>query len=188
MDKVFNTPLSHLLGAFLVLLALIFLQGVEGTIGVNYGTVADNLPPPVQVARFLRESTYIRRVRIFDANPEILKAFAHTGISVTVNVPNDLIPQLTELSFAQQWVEINVLPYVPATNIVRILVGNEVISTANKLLIVSLVPAMQTLQAALVEKYLDRQIQISTPHFLGLIQGCSTRPHVSPTQTCWMRN
>ncbi|XP_055827856.1 glucan endo-1,3-beta-glucosidase [Solanum dulcamara] len=173
MDKVSNTPLAHLLGAFLVLLAPIFLQGVEGTIGVNYGTVADDLPPPVQVASFLRESTFIRRVRLFDANPEILKAFARTGVAVTVNVPNDLIPQLTMLSFAQQWVEINVLPYVPATNIVRILVGNEVISTANKLLIVSLVPAMETLQVALVEKSLDRHIQISTPHFLGILSNSS---------------
>ncbi|KAK4734733.1 hypothetical protein R3W88_008994 [Solanum pinnatisectum] len=173
MDKVFNTPLAHLLGALLVLLAPIFIQGVEGTIGVNYGTDADDLPPPVQVASFLRDSTFIRRVRIFDANPEILKAFARTGISVTVNVPNDLIPQLTMLSFAQQWVEINVLPYVPATNIVRILVGNEVISTANKLLIVSLVPAMETLQAALVEKSLDRHIRISTPHFLGILSNSS---------------
>ncbi|CAN4089525.1 unnamed protein product [Withania somnifera] len=168
MDKVFNAPLAHLLGALLVLAPILF-QGVEGTIGVNYGTVADDLPPPVQVASFLRESTFIRRVRLFDANPEILKAFARTGISVTVNVPNDLIPQLTELSFAQQWVEINVLPYVPATNIVRILVGNEVISTANKLLIGNLVPAMETLQVALVEKFLDHHIQISTPHFLGIL-------------------
>ncbi|KAM3319770.1 glucan endo-1,3-beta-glucosidase [Capsicum chacoense] len=175
MEKVINTPLAHLLGALLILLTPIFLQGVEGTIGVNYGTVADNLPPPIQVASFLRNSTIIRRVRLFDANPEILKAFARTGISVTVNVPNDLIPQLTELSFAQQWVETNVLPYVPATNIVRILVGNEVISTANKLLIGNLVPAMQTLQVALVEQSLDRHIHISTPHFLGILSN-STPP------------
>ncbi|MCD7448651.1 hypothetical protein HAX54_045299 [Datura stramonium] len=169
MEKVSSTPLAHLL----VLLLPIFLQGVEGTIGVNYGTVADDLPPPVQVASFLRKSTFIRRVRLFDANPEILKAFARTGISVTVNVPNDLIPQLTKLSFAQQWVEINVLPFVPATNIVRILVGNEVISTANKLLIGSLVPAMETLHAALVEKSLDLHMQISTPHFLGILSNSS---------------
>ncbi|KAJ8554277.1 hypothetical protein K7X08_024955 [Anisodus acutangulus] len=173
MEKVFNTPLANLLGALLVLLAPIFLQGVEGTIGVNYGTVADDLPPPVQVAHFLLKSTFIRCVRLFDANPEILKAFARTGIAVTINVPNDLIPQLTKLTFAQQWVEINVLPFTPLTNIVRILVGNEVISTANKLLIVSLVPAMETLHAALVEKSLDRHIQISTPHSLGILSNSS---------------
>ncbi|XP_019237648.1 PREDICTED: glucan endo-1,3-beta-glucosidase isoform X2 [Nicotiana attenuata] len=173
MAKVFYSPLVHLLGALLVILTPIFIQGVEGTIGINYGTVADDLPPPVQVARFLLESTFIRSVRLFDANPEILKAFAHTGISVTPNVPNDFIPHLTKLSFARQWVETNVLPHIPATNIVRILVGNEVISTANKLLIGSLVPAMETLHAALVERSLDRLIQISTPHSLGILASSS---------------
>ncbi|CAN4085680.1 unnamed protein product [Withania somnifera] len=158
MDKVFNAPMAHLLGALLSL-AAIFLQGVEGTIGVNYGTVAGDLPPPVQVVRFLRESTFIRRVRLFDANPEILKAFARTGISVTVHVPNDLIPQLTELSCTT-------MEYLLAT---------EVISAANKLLIGNLVPAMETLQVALVDKFLDRHIQISTPHFLGILSN-STPP------------
>nr|XP_018622278.1 glucan endo-1,3-beta-glucosidase [Nicotiana tomentosiformis] len=173
MAKVLYSPLVHLLGALLFLLTPILIQGVEGTIGIDYGTVADDLPPPVQVARFLLESTFIRRVRLFDANPEILKAFAHTGIAVTVNFPNDLIPHLTKLSFARQWVEINVLPHIPATNIVRILVGNEVISTANKLLIGNLVPATETLHAALVERSLDRHIQISTPHSLGILASSS---------------
>lgn len=69
--------------------------GVEGTIGFNYGIVASNLPPPAQVAHFLLESTIISRVRLFDADSNILKAFAHTGIAVSVTVPNDEIPRLT---------------------------------------------------------------------------------------------
>lgn len=152
---------------------LIFSSGVHGAIGVNYGTVADNLPPPPQVARFLLQSTIIDRVRLFDSNPDILQAFAHTGIAVTVNVPNDQIPHLTKLSFAQQWLKTNVQPFVPATNIVRILMGNEVLATANKLFIASLVPAMQTLHTALVDASLDRQIKVSTPHSLGILSSSS---------------
>ncbi|XVF10108.1 hypothetical protein REPUB_Repub07fG0154500 [Reevesia pubescens] len=150
-------------------LASILFRGVEGTIGVNYGTVANDLPPPAQVADFLLESTVINRVKLYDANPDILKAFAHTGIAVTVTVPNDQIPRLTKLAFAQQWVQDNIQPHTPATNIVRILVGNEVMSTTNKLLIGSLVPAMQTLHTALVAASLDRRIQVSTPHSLGIL-------------------
>ncbi|KAF2299318.1 hypothetical protein GH714_031495 [Hevea brasiliensis] len=134
----------------LLLLESTLIQGVEGAIGVNYGTVANNLPPPAQVAHFLVESTIIDRVRLFDTNTEILEAFAHTGIAVTVTVPNDQIPHLAKLSNAQEWLKSNIQPYVPATNIIRILVGNEVLSTANKLIIASLVPAMRTLHAALV--------------------------------------
>ncbi|EXC21417.1 Glucan endo-1,3-beta-glucosidase [Morus notabilis] len=152
-----------------------FLQGGHGAIGVNYGTVADNLPPPSEVAHFLVESTTINRVRLFDADPDILRAFAHTGITVTVTVPNDQIPRLTKLPAAHEWLKTNVQPHVPATNIVRILVGNEVLSTANKLLIASLVPALQALQASLVDLGLDRRIKLTTPHSLGILSS-STPP------------
>ncbi|KAF5743447.1 O-Glycosyl hydrolases family 17 protein [Tripterygium wilfordii] len=157
----------------LVLLASTLLPGVEGAIGINYGTVANNLPQPAQVAQFLLESTIINRVKLFDANPEILKAFAHTGIEVTITIPNDQIPNLTKLSFAQQWLKENIQPFTPSTNIVRILVGNEVLSTANKLFIYSLVPAMQSLHTALVGASLDRRIKVSTPHSLGILSNSS---------------
>ncbi|KAK9292948.1 hypothetical protein L1049_020930 [Liquidambar formosana] len=127
---------------------VVTILGVEGSIGVNYGTVANDLPPPAQVAHFLLENTIINRVRLFDADPETLQAFAHTGIAVTITISNDQIPHLTKLSFAQQWLKTTILPYTPSTNIVRILVGNEVLSTANRLLIASLVPAMQALHTA----------------------------------------
>ncbi|XP_038906871.1 glucan endo-1,3-beta-glucosidase [Benincasa hispida] len=175
------TP-SHLLfvhistvSTFLLLLpTLIQIQGAkDGSIGVNYGTLADNLPPPSKVAAFLLDSTIIDRVRLFDANPDILRAFAHTGISVSITIPNDQIPRLAKPNFAEEWIKFNIEPYIPATNIIRVLVGNEVLSTANKLLIANLVPAMQSLHTALTEASLDRRIQISTPHSLGILSNSS---------------
>ncbi|CAN0864396.1 Glucan endo-1,3-beta-glucosidase, partial [Linum grandiflorum] len=62
------------------------------SIGINYGTQANNLPPPSQVATFLKSHTTIDRVKIFDANPDILRAFADTGISVTVTIANANVP------------------------------------------------------------------------------------------------
>ncbi|XP_061362716.1 glucan endo-1,3-beta-glucosidase-like [Gastrolobium bilobum] len=168
MEKTAVICVASILNATLLLLALTLNQGVQG-IGVNYGTVANNLPTPTQVAKFLLHSTIVNRVRIFDANPEILHAFANTGIEITINVPNDLIPHMTNLSFAEQWVKTNVQPFIPATNIIRILIGNEVLSTANKLLISNLVPAMQTLHTALVAASLDNRIKVSTPHSLGIL-------------------
>ncbi|XWS48598.1 hypothetical protein CRYUN_Cryun13aG0090300 [Craigia yunnanensis] len=173
MAKEFISVLLNNGHSSFIFLASTLVRGVEGTIGVSYGSVANNLPPPAQVAHFLIESTVINRVRLFDTNPDILKAFSHTGIAVTVTVPNDQIPRLTKPNFAQQWVEDNIQPYTPATNIVRILVGNEVISTANKLLIGSLVPAMQAFHTALVAASLDRRIQVSTPHSLGILSNSS---------------
>ncbi|GAB4826178.1 hypothetical protein Ancab_040354 [Ancistrocladus abbreviatus] len=157
----------------IAIFALALTQGVEGTIGVNYGTVANNLPPPKDVSNFLLDSTIINQVRLFDANPGMLEAFAHTGIAITVTVPNDQIPRLTNLSFAKDWVQANISPYVGATNIVRVLVGNEVLSTASKVLIANLVPAMQALHTALVAESLDRRIQVSTPHSLAILSSSS---------------
>ena len=74
--------------AKLVPLLLLFLFSLRHSsaaysIGVNYGTVANNLPPPSQVANFLKTQTTIDRVKIFDANPDILKAFANTKTNIT---------------------------------------------------------------------------------------------------------
>ncbi|KAF5795442.1 putative glucan endo-1,3-beta-D-glucosidase [Helianthus annuus] len=157
----------------LVLVSFLIQGVVEGNIGVNYGTVADNLPPPSQVARFLLDNTIINRVKLYDTNQEILKAFAHMGIEITVAVPNNLIPHLASLKFSQQWVKTNIVPHVPATNIVRILVGNEVISTTDHSIASRLVLALQTLHVALVGEDLDRRIKVSTPHSLGILSSSS---------------
>ncbi|KAL4574746.1 hypothetical protein LXL04_021582 [Taraxacum kok-saghyz] len=154
-------------------LMLFLIKGIEGSIGVNYGTVADNLPPPSQVARFLLDSTILNRVKLYDTNPEILQAFAHTGIAIIVAVPNNLILNLANLKFSQQWVKTNIAPHIPATNIVRIVVGNEVISTTDNSVVSILVPAMQALHAALVGEDLDRRIKVSTPHSLGILSSSS---------------
>ncbi|KAG8390431.1 hypothetical protein BUALT_Bualt01G0082600 [Buddleja alternifolia] len=175
MEERFLIPLVFkIIGLILLPLQVsIYTQGVEGLIGVNYGTIADNLPPPAQVAQFLLDSTIINSVKFFNTDQELLRAFADTGINITVTIPDDQIPQFTKLSFAQQWVKTNIIPHVNATNIVRILVGNEILSTTNKLLISNLVPAMQALHTALVGESLDHNIKISTPHSLGILSSSS---------------
>ncbi|KAL2509754.1 Glucan endo-1 [Forsythia ovata] len=55
---------------------------------LNYGTLGNNLPPPAQVAQFFKDKSTIDRIKIFDVNPDILRAFAGTRIFVTVTVPN----------------------------------------------------------------------------------------------------
>lgn len=137
-------------------------------IGVNYGTLADNLPPPNHVASYLKQYTSITRIKIFDANPTILRAFANTTISVTITVPNGEIPALSKINAARSWVTSNVAPFYPATRISRIVVGNEIIATADKTLIAQLLPAMKSLHSALQLAQL-RSIQVTTPHSLGIL-------------------
>ena len=156
-----------------LLLFLLFLFSLRHSsaaysIGVNYGTVANNLPPPSQVANFLKTQTTIDRVKIFDANPDILKAFANTNISLTVTVGNGDIPALSKLPAAQSWVANNILPFHPQTKINIIAVGNEILATADKSLIAHLLPAMKALKSALdLANVTD--IHVSSPHSLGIL-------------------
>ncbi|KAK2637524.1 hypothetical protein Ddye_032316 [Dipteronia dyeriana] len=155
----------------ILLLSTIFLHLTASTtaIGVNYGTLSDNLPPPTKVAEFLQTKTTIDRIKLFDANPEILRAFANTSISVTVTVGNGDIPGMVEASTAQKWVADNIAPYYLETKIIRVTVGNEILKSAVKNWIVNLVPAMKSLHKALVNAGF-KDIQVSTPHTLSLVE------------------
>lgn len=119
-------------------------------IGVNYGTLGNNLRPPAEVVNFLKTKTKIDRVKIFDTNPDILRAFAGSGILVTVTVGNGEIPALGNLAFARAWVAEHIAPFHPQTRIHYIAVGNEIIHSNDKPLIARLVPAMRSLHRALV--------------------------------------
>lgn len=155
---------SFMLFFFVVAL---FLRDVT-SIGVNYGTLGNNLPPPAQVAQFIKDKTVIDRVKIFDINPEILRAFANTGISVTVTVPNGEIPNLLDLANARRYVEQNIKPYYPQTKIDVILVGNEVLHWDTPDVQNKLVPAMKTFYQALGLSGL-KGIKVSSPHSLGIL-------------------
>ena len=135
---------------FLLLFLLHVSVTVVNSIGVNYGTLADNLPPPTTVANFLKTNTIIDRVKIFDVSPQILQAFANTGISVTVTAPNGDIAALGNINSARQWVQQKIKPFYPATKINYILVGSEVLHWGDANMIRGLVPAMRTLHSALV--------------------------------------
>ncbi|KAJ4849560.1 hypothetical protein Tsubulata_045806 [Turnera subulata] len=163
------TKLDHYYYHFLLLVS-IFLHLATPTIsiGVNYGTKGSDLPPPTQVANFLKTQTIIGSVKIFDTNPELLRAFADTGIAVTVTVGNGDIPVLANINNARRWVAYNIAPFHPQTRINRVVVGNEIMATANKAWISNLLPAMRTLHTALLLAGI-RDVQVTTPHSLGIL-------------------
>lgn len=112
----------------LIWLLFFFPAGSQSFIGINYGLVADNLPPPAATAKLL-QSTAIQKVRLYGADPAVLKALANTGIGIVIGASNGDIPALgSDPNSATQWVNSNVLPYYPASNIILITIGNEVIS------------------------------------------------------------
>uniref|UniRef100_A0ACD5YMM5 Uncharacterized protein n=1 Tax=Avena sativa TaxID=4498 RepID=A0ACD5YMM5_AVESA len=160
----------RVLGAAAVVICtfLVVVAPLATAIGVNYGTKGDNLPSPATVAAFLANRTLIDRVKLFDNNPEIVRAFAGTGISVIVTAANGDIPSLATKEGAAAWVASNVAPYYPATEISLVAVGNEIMDTGDQNLIGNLVPAMHALKASL-DAAGYRKIRVSTPSSLGIL-------------------
>ncbi|PKI34192.1 glucan endo-1,3-beta-glucosidase 7-like [Punica granatum] len=160
--------------ALLLLLLSLSLQalhfaGSESFIGVNYGQVADNLPPPSATAKLL-QSTSIGSMRLYGADPAIIKALAGTGIGIVIGAANGDIPGLaSDPNTAAQWVNSNVLPYYPASNITLVTIGNEVLMSNDQGLISQLLPAMQNVQKALTAASLGGKVRVSTVHAMSLL-------------------
>ena len=151
-----------------IILAEFSLFREVSSLGINYGQVANNLPPPDQVLALLT-SIKISKARIYDTNPQILSTFANSGIELLVTIPNEIVVALTDPRQALQWVTTQVKPYIPATKIAGILVGNEVYTSDDPALIENLVPAMINIYEVLVQLGLHRYILISTANSLAVL-------------------
>ncbi|KAA0041635.1 hypothetical protein IC582_007400 [Cucumis melo] len=152
--------------SFLLATDIVYSQSF---IGINYGQVADNLPPPSATAKLL-QSTSIEKVRLYGADPAIIKALANTGIGIVIGAANGDIPALAaDPNFAKNWVNANVAPFHPASKIILITVGNEVITSNQENLMNQLVPAIQNIQNALNSMSLG-DIKVSTVHSMAVLR------------------
>ncbi|KAL0921861.1 hypothetical protein M5K25_008975 [Dendrobium thyrsiflorum] len=156
--------LPHFLLILSAFLHAFFLASSQPYIGVNYGEYADNLPAPESTAHLL-QSTTISKLRLYGADPAIIKSLAGTNISLILGTANGEIASLaTDPSAAAAWVSSNVLPYLPATSISTISVGNEVLTSGDSSLSSQLLPAMQNLKSAI-----PAGIKISTVHSMAVL-------------------
>ncbi|GAB4837916.1 hypothetical protein Ancab_027443 [Ancistrocladus abbreviatus] len=170
MDNHKLSTCSSSLSITLSLLSFAFLSAnAQSFIGVNYGEVADNLPPPEATVKLL-QTTSISKVRLYGADPAIIKALANTGIGIVIGAANGDIPALaTDPNHANQWVNSNVLSYYPASKIILITVGNEVMTSGDQNLISQLLPAMQNIRNALNAASLGGEIKVSTVHSMAVL-------------------
>ncbi|XP_026434746.1 putative glucan endo-1,3-beta-glucosidase GVI [Papaver somniferum] len=155
MSCILSVKLGFLVFAYAVAISIAYTGAYR--IGVNYGMVSDNIPPPGQVISMCT-SRNIRRLRLFEPNPAALAALSSSGIEVILGTRNEDLPKLAvDPSYAKTWVETHVLPHIDTTLFKYISAGNEVIpgKLANYVL-----PAMKNLDAAL--KSVGRKIPVST--------------------------
>ncbi|XP_010542063.1 PREDICTED: glucan endo-1,3-beta-glucosidase 11 [Tarenaya hassleriana] len=153
---------------FLLSVAVIF-PATAFSIGVNYGQIGDNLPSPEDVVPLVK-SIGATKVKLYDTNPEILKAFAGSGVEFIVGLGNEYLSKMRDPAKALSWVKQNISPFLPATNITCITVGNEVLTLNDTSLTDNLVPAMQGVRSALVAAGLDKRVAVTTAHSLSILQ------------------
>ena len=137
-------------------------------IGINYGQIADNLPSPSRVAVLLR-SLNISRVKLYDADPNVLATFSNSQVDFIIGLGNEYLQNVTDPSKAQTWVETHVSPHLPQTQITSILVGNEVFMSNDTQLMSFLLPAMQTVYNTLQNLGLDKRVTVTTAHSLTIL-------------------
>ncbi|KAG2666641.1 hypothetical protein I3843_15G071700 [Carya illinoinensis] len=155
---------------FLTLFLAVHVAHSQSFIGVNYGQVADNLPPPAATAKLL-QSTSIQKVRLYGSDPAIIKALGNTGIGIVIGASNGDIPALaSDPNFAKSWINSNVIPFYPASKIILITVGNEVLTFGERSLMDQLLPAIQNIQNALNDASLGGKIKVSTVHAMAVLQ------------------
>ncbi|KAK3017100.1 hypothetical protein RJ639_006950 [Escallonia herrerae] len=135
-------------------------------IGICYGIVANNLPPPSDVVNLLK-SNEISRVRLFNADPEALKPFSGTGIQLMIGVPNEILPSLASspITTSIEWFQSNIFAYISPNQIRYLAVGNEVF-LKDPFYTPHVVPAMANLRQALG---LDESIKLSSSHAASIL-------------------
>ena len=94
-------------------LSLVFPGLAKGVLGFacNWGRVSTH-PLPGHITVQLMKDNGFDKVKLFDADPEALKALANSGIQVMVGIGNDYLRSLINTKAADDWVAQNVSAYV----------------------------------------------------------------------------
>ncbi|CAL5067605.1 unnamed protein product [Urochloa decumbens] len=165
-------PPSRFLFVVVVLLVLMtdgaLLRGEAMSVGINYGQIADNLPSPSRVSWLLR-SMQVSKVKLYDADPHVLGAFADTGVEFVVGIGNENVSAMMDPSAARAWIQRHVQPFLPSTRITCITVGNEVFKGNDTALKANLLPAMESVYQALGALGLRGRVNVTTAHSLDIM-------------------
>ncbi|KAL5542768.1 hypothetical protein UlMin_010478 [Ulmus minor] len=156
-----------------MLLFLIYLRAnFSNKIGINYGQLGNNLPSPSKSIELIK-SMKAGGVKLYDANPEILKLLSGTKIQVSIMVANNEISSIASSQRkAEEWIKTNVLPYYPKTKIRFLLVGNEILSynsDQDRQNWRDLVPAMSNIRSSLKSRNIT-DVKVGTPLAMDVVE------------------
>ncbi|GAA0173788.1 glucosidase [Lithospermum erythrorhizon] len=152
---------------FAIYAVLIVYQSLEAEgLAINLGTRSSHPLPADIVVKLLKDNGF-NKVKLFEAQPDVLQALGKSGIQVMVGIPNDLLaPLASSVSAAVSWVQQNVSTFVSkyGTDIRYVAVGNEpFLKTYNNMFVQSTFPALKNIQAALIKAGLGQKVKATIP-------------------------
>ncbi|KAG6392430.1 hypothetical protein SASPL_146649 [Salvia splendens] len=120
----------------------------ESAIGVNWGTISLHRLSPKNVVDLMKDNK-IEKVKLFDADPDSLKALMGSGIQVMVGIPNEMLALLSSSASACD---------------LYVAVGNEPFLTSYSGQFQSyVVPTMVNLQQSLAKANLAGTVKLVVP-------------------------
>ncbi|XAR57636.1 Glucan endo-1,3-beta-D-glucosidase [Bertholletia excelsa] len=148
------------------IVALVSIANVaEGGIGVNWGNISSHILPPDIVVQMLKDNG-IKKVKLFNADPQRLKALSGTDIQIMVTVPNGLLKSFANsYDYTKKWVNQNITSFVKdkGADVRWVSVGNEPFLTAYKDEFTNdTLPAIKNVQKALNEAGLGDKIKATS--------------------------
>ncbi|KAK9141015.1 hypothetical protein Scep_010696 [Stephania cephalantha] len=146
---------------------------ISSKIGINYGQLGNNLPPPSQSIQLI-QSLKAKRVKLYNTDPQILSNLSDTDLQVSVMLPNDLISNISaNQTLSDQWVQTHILPFHRNVRIRYLLIGNEVLSNSatdrDKQTWYDLVPAMYRIKRSLNALKIPK-IKLGTPVAMDVLE------------------
>ncbi|ONK67887.1 uncharacterized protein A4U43_C05F4830 [Asparagus officinalis] len=166
----------------ILLLLSPLLFSLTTALGFNWGTSSSHPLPPSKVVTGLLRANNITKVKLADANADVLESLSGTGISVIVGVPNEMLETLnSSKKAAESWVHDNVTRYFSGGGVgsgVRI----EYIAIGDEPFLLSygqqfqpfVIGAAMNIQLALITAKLTNKIKVIVPCSFDVFEYNST--------------
>ncbi|KAF8397351.1 hypothetical protein HHK36_016264 [Tetracentron sinense] len=137
-------------------------------IGVTYVHGGSHLPRPERVATTL-QSLKIACVRLPAPDPDVIRAFSYSNITLLLSIPNSFIPAMaSNQSNALRWLYRHVVPFYPRARISTISVGNDILDSSADLSDF-LLPAIRNVYQALHELGIHKILVSTTFSFINVM-------------------
>ncbi|XP_054799259.1 glucan endo-1,3-beta-glucosidase 9 [Prosopis cineraria] len=150
-------------------------------VGVNWGTLASHPLPPPKVVSLLK-SNNINKVKLIDADSNVLQALSGSNIGVTVGIPNSMLRGLnSSKKAADSWVHDNVTRYFlnggSGVRIEYVAVGDEpFLQCYGEQFHPFVIGAVTNIHSALARAKLDSKVKVVVPFSFDNFQSESNLP------------